>query len=313
MSSPRFTVFTAAFNRCETFGRTYASLRAQTFLEFEWLIVDDGSGDRTSEVVNEWQQNSPFPIRYLYQQNRGKYVAHNRAVLEARGELFVVVDDDDCLVPDALERLLSHWNAIPGHERQRYSGVSCLSRDQRGRLVGRPFPLDVLDCRHYELESVDGAVGERWGFHRTAVLREFPFPEIFGEKYCPEGVVWNRIGCKYLMRHVNEPLRIYYLHEGNLSVHVRRLLMRNPRAARLYYREFLGLELPLRLKYKKAINYIRYSLHAGGRAFEAVAESGLPLFTGTLALVGCVLYAADVLLYGESGGREAWRAGSRTH
>jgi glycosyltransferase involved in cell wall biosynthesis len=305
MSSPRFTVFTAAFNRCETLARTYASLSAQTFLEFEWLIVDDGSVDRTSEVVNNWQQTSPFPIRYLYQRNGGKYLAHNRAVLEARGELFVVVDDDDCLVPDALERLLSHWNAISEQERPRYSGVTCLSRDQHGQLLGRPFPLDVLDCRHYELERVGASAGEKWGFHRTAVLREFPFPEISGEKYCPEGIVWNRIGRKYLMRHVNEPLRIYFLHENNLSVHIRRLLMRNPRAARLYYREFLGLELPLRLKYKKAINYIRYSLHAGGRAFELVAESGVPLFTALLALPGCVLYVADVLHYRESQGSEA--------
>ena len=94
-----FTVFTPTCNRCATLPRVYASLAAQTFRDFEWLIVDDGSTDCTAALVDKWTAQADFPIRYLRQENRGKHIASNRAVREARGELFLVLDSDDACVP----------------------------------------------------------------------------------------------------------------------------------------------------------------------------------------------------------------------
>src|SRR5260370_1372771 len=84
-----FTVFTPTFNRCSTLPRVYESLRHQTLRDFEWLIVDDGSTDGTGELVEEWQTESDFPIRYIYQENQGKPVAFNRGVQEAQADLFL--------------------------------------------------------------------------------------------------------------------------------------------------------------------------------------------------------------------------------
>jgi len=66
-----FTVFTPTYNRANTLPRVYESLRAQTFRDFEWLIVDDGSKDDTKQIVERWQAMAEFPIRYIYQQNQG--------------------------------------------------------------------------------------------------------------------------------------------------------------------------------------------------------------------------------------------------
>ena len=79
----RFTVFTPTFNRADTLSRVYDSLSAQTFDDFEWLIIDDGSTDGTRKLVTSWQHDSTFPIRYLHQPNAGKHLAHNWAVEEA--------------------------------------------------------------------------------------------------------------------------------------------------------------------------------------------------------------------------------------
>ena len=90
-----FTVFTPTFNRAHTLGRVYASLRAQTYTDFEWLIVDDGSTDGTEELVRGWMAEAPFPLRYLTQVHGHKKAAFNRGVREANGELFVALDSDD--------------------------------------------------------------------------------------------------------------------------------------------------------------------------------------------------------------------------
>ena len=87
--APKFTVFTPTYNRDETLARVFSSLCAQTFIDFEWLIVDDGSTDNTAALVNSWRGNSPFAIRYYYQENKHKKVAFNLAVRNAAGLLFL--------------------------------------------------------------------------------------------------------------------------------------------------------------------------------------------------------------------------------
>lgn len=128
----KFTVFTPTYNRVQTLSRVYESLQVQTFSDFEWLIVDDGSVDRTRELVEGWQMEACFPIHYLWQENQGKHVAFNYALQEARGELFLTLDSDDACVPEALERFYFHWNAIPENRKGQFSAVTALCKDQNG-------------------------------------------------------------------------------------------------------------------------------------------------------------------------------------
>jgi glycosyltransferase involved in cell wall biosynthesis len=204
-----FTVFTPTFNRASTLHRVYESLRAQTFRDFEWLIVDDGSTDGSRELIERWTTESEFPIRYIYQTNQGKPAAFNLGVQNAQGELFLTLDSDDCCVPNALERLQSHWEGIPKSEKHRFSAVTVLCRDQNGRLVGDKFPRDVWDADSVELYFKYHVKGEKWGFHRTDVLKQFPFPVVRNTKFVSEAVVWFAISRAYKTRFVNEALRVY--------------------------------------------------------------------------------------------------------
>ena len=209
-----FTVFTPTFNRADTLPRVYTSLAAQTFRDFEWLIIDDGSTDNTAEIVAEWIDKADFAVRYLSQPNSGKHLAHNWAVEEALGELFLVLDSDDACVPQALERLLYHWASIPPDERDDFSAVTALCQDPSGKVVGDRFPGNILDADALELTYRYRVRGEKWGFHKTNVLRRFLFP-LQPRLYIPECVVWNAIAPHYKTRYVNEVLRIYYV--GDLA------------------------------------------------------------------------------------------------
>jgi glycosyltransferase involved in cell wall biosynthesis len=208
-----FTVFTATYNRRYTLHRVYDSLKSQTYRDFEWLIIDDGSTENIWELVEQWQKENLFPIRYFYKENGGKHTAFNRGVKEAKGQLFLNLDSDDGCIPEALERFKYHWDGIPAEQKEQFSAVTCLCQDQHGKLVGKGFPFDVTDSNSLEIYYRYKVTGEKWGFHRTEVLREFPFPEDIKKTYIPETLVWNKIARKYKTRYVNEALRTFWIEE----------------------------------------------------------------------------------------------------
>ena len=216
----KFTVFTATYNRAHTIDRVYKSLCSQTFGDFEWVIVDDGSSDGTPELVADWLKSAPFRLRYFSQANAGKHVAANRGVREAHGILFLNLDSDDSCVPTALERLWHHWDSIAPDERASYSGVTALCQDEEGHVIGDRFPADIVDASWLDVRFRNGVSGEKWGFQRTDVMRAHPFPEVAGMSYYPEDVIWDAIARRYKTRFVNEALRTYHTASSGLARNV---------------------------------------------------------------------------------------------
>jgi len=258
----QFTVFTPTYNRGHTLPRVYESLRAQTFRAFEWLIVDDGSTDGTAELAATWKNQAPFPVRYFFHENAGKHVAFNRGVREAWGELFLGVDSDDALVPEALERFLFHWNAIPSAQRAQFSAVTALCKDQHGNRIGTRFPFDPTDSDSLEMQYRYKDKGDKCGFQRTEVLRRFPFPEMPGCAFMPESIVWHKIAKEYHARFVNEELQIVFL--GGVDQLSKRPARRVAAGRKCYYLQVLNEEqdwfwhAPLTFL-KAALQFARYS------------------------------------------------------
>lgn len=262
MDSPIFTVFTPTYNRAHTLHRVYECLCLQTFKNFEWLIVDDGSTDNTAELVSGWMQSSRIIIRYIKQNNQGKHVAFNLGVINANGELFVPLDSDDTCIPQALDRFNQRWNSIPKELRQAFSGITCLCKDELGSIVGGQLPADVIDGHFTDTITKLNRQGEMWGFHRTDILRDFPFPVYPGERFVPEGLVWNRIAKKYKTRFINEPLRDYYHSGDGLSRKMNKIRAESPIATLTYYIEIYESQLPIKVRLRAAINAWRFILIA---------------------------------------------------
>jgi glycosyltransferase involved in cell wall biosynthesis len=295
-----FTVFTPTYNRAHTLHRVYESLRGQTFRDFEWLVVDDGSTDDTRQKVNGWRQEADFPVRYVFQANAGKHVAFNRGVREARGELFLTLDSDDACVPRALERLKVHWDSIPAQEKERFTGVTSLCMDEQGKLVGERFPGNITDSDSIEVELILRVKGEKWGFHRTAVLRQYPFPEPAGVKFIPESIVWLSIARTYKTRFVNECLRIY--HMGDASGDRLTALTRSTAYGRLLFHasvmtRYRNVAARAPASFAKSIvNYARYSFACGigirGQLSEAPSLE-LKTLVALLVPAGYAFYLRD--------------------
>lgn len=276
-----FTVFTPTYNRSHTLSRVYESLRVQSFRDFEWLVVDDGSTDGTREVVEKWQRGSSFPIHYVYQENQGKPAAFNRGVQEAQGELFLTLDSDDACIPQALERFKYHWDSIPSSEKHKFSAITALCKDEDGRLVGDKFPRDVLDSDSIELYFKYRVKGEKWGFHRTEILKQFPFLTAQNAKFISEGVVWFAISRRFKTRFINEVLRIYYVNDEGGD----RLSSLSPAvlSGRSFFHKFILNEFgdwcfsAPAIMLRSAANFSRYSFGTGKGPYCQLRELGSPM------------------------------------
>ncbi|MFN0075454.1 MAG: glycosyltransferase family 2 protein [Prosthecobacter sp.] len=297
---PLFTVYTPTYNRAHTLHRVFASLQAQTCRDFEWLVIDDGSTDGTAELMARYQAEAGFPMRYLQEPHRGAHHAHNLSLRESLGQLWLKLDSDDGCLPQALERLRHHWENIPAAQRDSFSGVTGLCRDQNGQLVGTRFPVDPLDCSAAALEYRYKIRGEKWGCLRLDVLRQFPFPADVPGNFIPESFIWCQISQYYMTRHINEELRTYWMDAPSL-VHGRSNPRTNAAGHRLMFKGVLDLEsgwfctAPLRLL-RAATQYSRFALLSGVGVLQQICElkgnNGRILWLTTLPL-GFALWLRD--------------------
>lgn len=98
-SSPQISVIIPTYKRSAYLREAIASVLAQTFTDFELLVVDDGSSDDTAEVVAAFGDKR---IHYIFQENAGRSAARNRGMAESHGEFIAFLDDDDLYLPHKL-------------------------------------------------------------------------------------------------------------------------------------------------------------------------------------------------------------------
>ena len=269
------TVFTPTYNRGSLLNRLYQSLSAQSYKDFEWLIVDDGSSDDTAFIVKLWQSNhlsNDFPILYHKKENGGKHTAINIGVKKAQGDLFFIADSDDILPSNALLTIAKVWEQTKND--RSIGGICGFDGDLNGgALIGTGFPkglhlnklsladnnnISYIDGTTRQIRFGLGMEGDMKEVFRTSVLREFPFPEIKGERFCPEVLIWNRIASKYRLRHIDKIIYLVEYQQDGISAGITRSRMNSPIATTMTYAEMLRYDIPLKIKIKSAINYWRF-------------------------------------------------------
>jgi len=289
-----YTVFTPSYNRAHLLPRVYESLEKQSFRDFEWLIVDDGSKDNTAEVVKGLQAKASFPVRYVVKPNGGKPTAVNRGAKEAEGYLLAILDSDDWYVPETLERFLHHWQSIPENARSGFVGVTGLCCFPSGELIGTRFPKDVFDSDAIDLRYRHKVSGEKSGMLSTEILRKYPYPEDLG-KYVSESLVWNRIAKNYKTRFINEVLTVKEFQPGGITRDGRAIQVRDTKASLLCAKELMSLNerLPLKPRVRAYSNYVRHSLHQGIPFRQQAAEAPSKAMLYLCYPLGLYLKAGD--------------------
>lgn len=224
------TIFTPTYNRRQCIEGLKASLDRQTSYDFEWIVVDDGSSDGTEEYFKTLQ-TVKYPIRYYKQKNAGKHIAHNKGAKEARGDLFLCVDSDDELLPDAVR-------IIHSIHQQMYYREKCVGYifPRIGDSFGNVEAWNQLEGQ--EIDVID--TKEIYGIIETAIviktdiLKRHTFPRyeksVGGyEVFCPEGILYNMLIEEGKFYAINQKIYKAEYKKDGLTKNVFQLWMDNSR------------------------------------------------------------------------------------
>lgn len=261
-----FSVFTPTYNRAELISRVFDSLCAQTFRDFEWVVVDDGSDDDTTRVIEAMREKADFPIVFKAHENRGKVQSINEGVDMAKGELFICFDSDDWCTDNALERLAEVWNGLRTEQRDRYSGISCLKKYASGEIVGDDYSeMDAYGDSYIDRFNRRIA-GDKWEIIRTDLHRAARYDIHAGEKYMPPEYAWLVIGLRHKTIFLNEALSVIEYQEDGISRNNLRYRLSSPISMTRFYYLAWQVSRSWKMKIRSAINYERFALHAGARS-----------------------------------------------
>ena len=231
----KITLFTPTYNRAYILETLFRSIQRQSFRDFEWLIIDDGSKDNTEELVKSWiAEPNDFPIRYEKVENGGKCRAINRALDLAQGELFLTIDSDDYLTDNALGRIVQWEEELP--KNKKYCGVSGNLGTSETKTPNRFFDAGFHEGNLLDRYGI--ADGERAFAFYTQVHRQYKYPVFPAEKFMTEAVAYNRMAHDgYKMRFHNDIVCVYEYRDDGLTKAGNRLFLQNPRGYGLWLRE----------------------------------------------------------------------------
>lgn len=284
------TVFTPTYNRGYTLERLFDSLQSQTSKNFEWVIVDDGSTDNTELLVNTFIEKADFKINYCKKVNQGKYIAINLGLELAKGIWFFIVDSDDYLTNDAIEKINYYCNQIKGNTS--FAGVVGLKGNSSGETWENYYNSKIytdsewlkkeyFDANCIEYRFKKKISGDRAEVVRTEILKKFKFPEIKDVKFMSEGYIWLSIANEgYKFRWFNKVIYIAEYIEDGLSHNIRKIYKENWKSACFinnFCLDFKGI--PMKIKMKNCVNYFRYGIYGGVRIRQLYKECRMKIIS----------------------------------
>ncbi|MEQ1727572.1 MAG: glycosyltransferase [Vicinamibacterales bacterium] len=211
--TPLVSVLLPVYNRPQWIGRAIESVFAQSYPRVELIVVDDGSTDKTPDVIERFGPR----VTSLRQPNRGAYAARNLGLARARGELIAFIDSDDSWYPDRLSSqvplfdksevglvfgdaaIVDHDGPVPSRRRV----TSFETTPPRRGLVSHHFvwgnfvPMSSVVVRRRCLDEVGG------------------FPD--SARLSADYLTWFRISLRHELDYVPSPVFEYARHQGSIS------------------------------------------------------------------------------------------------
>ncbi len=259
MSTPAISVAMSVYN-CERFlAPAIESILSQSFTDFEFLILNDGSSDRSAEIINGYAAQDER-IRPIHRENRGLIVSLNQLLAEARAPLIARMDGDDISKPERFAQQIAFMTAHPDHG---VLGTWTEDMDEDGspyHMTGSDHPVTN--------EEFQNVVGERSPLcHPSVMMRRDLALEVGGYhaafRHCEDYDLWLRLASRTKICSIPERLLRYRHSDGQVSTkHI------------------------VEQQYGVAVSRLAWQARNGGRADPTEHLDHLPPFEGLDALFG---------------------------
>lgn len=279
------SVVIPTYNREKIISTALESVLAQTYTDYEIIVIDDGSTDSTRDLIRSYADRQ---VHYFYQDNKGIAGARNAGIRTCSGAHIAFLDSDDYWLPGKLEQQMALFDQDPEYglvasccASVRYDG-SFRATNRSGKS-GRV--LRELFIKNYIRTSA--AVVTRQCLEKVGLFDE-------SLKECEEYDLWLRIAAEYPIGFINEPLAVYVDNPAGVST--------DSLIGRLYRlqvleKDYLRQRIPRRLYCRRiadTCHYIgRHYLSRGqakeGRAYLRRAQRLAPLYIKNLIYLGLSL------------------------
>jgi len=214
---PKVSVIIATYNRSHFVCEAIESVLNQTFLDFEIIVIDDGSKDNTKQVLEKYGSR----IHYIFQENKGRAESRNTGIKNTKGEYIAFLDDDDIWLPNKLEKQVAFLDSHPEIGLV-HTFVELI--DEQGLLLQK----ETEKCfKFYRKAMKLGYAYEGMSqlcimFLSTVVVRKDCFEKVgFFDLSIPAFEDWDfylRFALEYRIGTISEPLVKFRLHKAHSTL-----------------------------------------------------------------------------------------------
>jgi glycosyltransferase involved in cell wall biosynthesis len=211
---PKVSIILPLYNGAKWISQAIESVLAQTYKDFELIIVDDGSTDNSREIISSYQYDKR--VHYIYQENRGFSSALNRGINESRGEYIGFIGQDDLYMQNKLKIQVKY---LDKHKDVDLLHSNYYFIDSNGKVRGVRFikiPKFTSKRKMIEYLFINNFIG-----FETVLIRRRCFDEVglFDErmKAFSDHDMWLRIAGKFNIDYINAVLVKKRIHELQLS------------------------------------------------------------------------------------------------
>lgn len=284
-----FTVFTPTYNRAYILAQAYNSLCCQTYKDFKWVIMDDGSEDGTDKIVSSWIDEKKVKIEYYRQSNQGRFAAYNNSIPYFEGKILVPLDSDDFLKADALEIIHENWEERD--KRLKLIGVISSMQHGDGKILGMELPH--INCvTTLELNDKYRISGDKHKCYVIESIKKYKYPIFENEKFIGDSLLHYWLDREGALLVLKDKFYVRDYPPDSLTRNIAKVHYNSPRGMALYYKSIF----PLFRKNKKkkiayAIKYVAFSRLCGNKIFEKDIKQKAVV---ALALLPGIIYAQKV-------------------
>lgn len=237
MPQPTCSVVIITHNRAGYLSQAVQSVLAQTFTDFELLIIDDASTDNTAQVVRSF---ADARIRYVENKNNmGISRSRNKGLHAARGMYVAMLDSDDRWC--SKEKLDKQIRYLELHQEYQAVGSHARVIDQNGKVVGERNPPDTYKKIRPGFLWKNIFINSSVLFRRQTLVNAGGYDEklIIGEDYD----AWLKLGIKGSLANIPECLVDYRLHEGNVTRQSKQALRQSLIIITRYRKDYPGFTI----------------------------------------------------------------------